>query len=199
MKRIILILTILLLSGQTIYANELKAKIRTCLIQNIYKHKQIYHWDKQKINTATEILYIAEKHYKIEVNDIIATISLESHFNPQAIGINKNSFDYGLTQQNSKYFIKRYLFSMKILDKYNIKYDSADIFDIGLNLMSCVLFKYTINKLVNRRKTYLYSKRVERIVAYNLGVGGARMRSRTKLGYRYYRIYKRRMKFCSVI
>jgi hypothetical protein len=199
LNKLILIMIIILFVPQFASANEIKIKIRKCLIENIYKHKQILSWDIQKLNAATEVLYVAKKYYKVKINDIFATISLESYFNPYAVGKNKTSIDYGLTQQNSKYIYTRYSVAKKVLDKYNIKYNKKDTFDIALNLMSCVLFKYTIKKLCNRRKNKLYSKNIEQIVAYNLGIRGARMKNRIKTGYRYYRIYRKRMKFCSVI
>lgn len=185
-------------SKQKIIKNTQFIKIENNLINAINKHKQNKYWNKRKIKLVIKILLIGEKKYKIKHTNILALISLESYFNPYAVCRNRTSKDYGLTQQNSRYIKQRYRSASKILKKYKIKYDKKNKFDIALNLMSCILFKVTINKIVNKRGVNIYSKRIEKIVAYNLGLGGARMRTRKKIGLKYYRIYKRRLLFCTI-
>jgi hypothetical protein len=202
----VLLISLVFLDNRNIANGSEKAAKETRLIEIkmnleavIEKHKAIALWPEEQIEIAAKVLYIGETNYKMDTLELMALISLESYFNPFAIGRNKKSVDYGLTQQNSKYIVNRFKYASKVLTAFNIEHDTNDYFDVGLNLMACIVFKATINKQVNSRKKYLYPKSVEKIVAYNLGLGGVRIKSRSKIGYRYYRIYRKRMEFCSII
>ena len=56
-----------------------------------------------------DLMYIGEKEYKINHQDILAIIFVESYWNPYVKGYNKNkSIDYGITQTNSFYMKERF-------------------------------------------------------------------------------------------
>jgi hypothetical protein len=189
-------------SGSRYTKNDIKEltiiKQKLCVL--ILKYKTPRFWQEKDVINVTKVIWIGSKQYGINPNHVFATIALESYFNPYALGINKDSQDFGLTQQNSKYWKKRFKVAAKILTAYGIQHNLKNPYDTALNVMACILYKYNINKRVDRSKVKntLYSKYVNKIVAYNLGINGARDKKKYKIGMRYYKIFRKKLKFCSL-
>ena len=116
------------------------------------------------------LMYIGEKEYRIPHQDILAIIFVESFWNPNVKNHNKNkSIDYGITQTNSYYMKERFQAAANTLDKYHIKYNIKNQYDLSLNIMSAfVTFNDNRNSL-NILNEYNY---FNQITSYNVGVNG---------------------------
>lgn len=134
-------------------------------------------WTIEKSRKFIDIMKIGEKETGINPTFILYLIALESEFKTKAHRHNKDrkkTIDYGLTQQNSMYIKERYKCASKVLDKYNIKYNINDKYDMGLNIIAA--FIYTKDILNHER-----IKTIEDTVgAYNVGVVGLDMETKQK-------------------
>lgn len=113
-----------------------------------------------------KLLRIGQEKYGVPYKDMLAIMAIESGFKKYAKHRNRDrSLDYGLTQQNSRYIKKRYRAATAHLKRYGIPHKRIyHKYDIGLNLMSAILFQRDI-----RRQTRNY-RRI--IVSYNTGMAG---------------------------
>ena len=83
-------------------------------------------------------LEIGKKYFKTDPDIVITVIYIESHFKVKAH--NKISNDYGLSQQNEKYYLDRYKYVKKILDREKIACNINNKYDIYLNVLSCFYY-----------------------------------------------------------
>jgi len=149
--------------------------IKTDLMFFLKKHKQ--NWTQANIQKCVDLLYAGEEEFNVEYKIVLAIMSVESQYNISAIGKNYNkkkklvSTDFGLSQQNSKYYKDRYKAAMPFLDEAGFKYDVNNRFDIGLNIYSCYMY---LNDMTDYRDLICFS---DYISAYNRGKDGAVNRS----------------------
>ena len=117
-------------------------------------------------NTITNAIIIGQKHYPhINYKYILSFISIESRWDIYAKNKNKNNtFDYGLTQQNSKYLRNRYKVAQKLCDHYKVKYIKSN-YDITLNILSAYIYFNEIKQNIHNNK--------QQIIAYNTGIKGS--------------------------
>lgn len=134
---------------------------------NYFLTKYNRHWSKQNKEKCVDILYKGQKEFNIDHKIVLSIISIESQFNIKAIGKNKKSIDYGLTQQNSKYLKQRYKNAEQYLKEFKIKYTDSN-FDIGKNIVSCFVYLHDINEYSDLIQFSDY------ITAYNQGVKGCK-------------------------
>ena len=136
MKLLIALLTILFISAN--YPQEVKQKESDLLV-----------YAQQKMNiddyvSTMRAIEIGEKYYNVDRDIVLAVIFVESDFNVNAV--NRKTRDYGLSQQNDKYYLARYKLVAKILDAEKISYDINNKYDIYLNVLSCFYYlDYCIN------------------------------------------------------
>lgn len=145
------------------YKEDYKKQVRNDIDFFLKKHNR--KWSEQNIDKLMIALIIGQQEFNINYKAILAIISIESNFKITAVGKNKGSEDYGLTQQNSLYYEMRYKSAEKYLDKYGIKYGDSK-FDIYKNVISCYAF---LNELRNSKHT---NSLYEIIDAYNKGIKG---------------------------
>lgn len=145
------------------YRKEYKKQVKNDIDFFLKKHKR--KWNEQDIDKLMTALIIGQQEFNINYKAVLAIISIESHFKIQAVGENKDTVDYGLTQQNSLYYEKRYKSAEKYLDKYGILYTNSK-FDIYKNVISCYAF---LNELRDSKYT---NSLYEIIDAYNKGIRG---------------------------
>jgi len=160
-----------------IHPNTIKNNIKNDLNYFLLKHKQ--RWSKQNKKRFVEIVYKGQKEFGIKYKIVLSIISIESRYHIQAVGKNRKTTDYGLTQQNSKYMKKRYKRTEKYLKKNNLRY-SRSKFDMCKNVFSCFMYLKTITKSKSIRNFK------EVICAYNVGIRGVRLNKYQKPANRYY-------------
>lgn len=139
-------------------------------------------WDKEMIDEVVDILYFGHNTYKIDYRVALAHISHESKMNPVAKGYNIkwengqkyiHSMDYGLGQQNSRFYKKRYIQAIRILKKEKIlrsgRTPTMWEYDVATNAMASILYM----KLNRDRLLKVPNSTVRHwVVAYNSGYGG---------------------------
>jgi len=145
------------------YKEDYKRQVRNNIDFFLKKHNR--KWSDQNIDKLMTALIIGQQEFNINYKAVLAIISIESNFKINAVGKNKGSEDYGLTQQNSLYYEKRYKSAEKYLDEYGIQYTSSK-FDISKNVISCYAFLNELRR--SEHTTNLY----EIIDAYNKGIRG---------------------------
>lgn len=130
MKLLISLITILFISAN--YPSEVKEKESDLLV---------YAQNKMSLNDYVCMMRavdIGERYYNIDRDIVLAVIFIESDFKVNAV--NRKTKDYGLSQQNDKYYLDRYKLVAKILDKERIEYDINNKYDIYLNVLSCFYY-----------------------------------------------------------
>ena len=171
-------LYMILLSGlifSTTYLNDTKKLSLKKIIQEVTYNKisdsisVIEKKLKRKLperNKIITLLLKGEKDFGVNHKDIIAIMAHESGFRKWARNKNTNkSVDYGLSQQNGKYILARYRSASKYLKHYKIKYKSVySKYDVGLNVMSAILFQHDIGKVTKNHRRL--------IASYNTGIYG---------------------------
>lgn len=143
---------------------------------NYFLNKYEQKWTKQQKSQAIRALYLGQKEFNIDYKIVMSIIAIESNYNIKAK--NKKSNDYGLTQQNNRYTKQRYLVSKKYLDKYKIKYNIKNKYDVSLNIFSCYLYLKELEQTSNT----LYFPHY--IGAYNVGYRG--LEKNSSIAYNYY-------------
>lgn len=130
MKLLISLLTILFISAS--FPQEVKEKENNLLT---------YAQSKMSINNYVDMmraLEIGERYFNTEKDIVLAVIYIESDF--KVFAYNEETNDYGLSQQNGKYILDRYITVKKILDKEKIECNVNHRFDIYLNVLSCFYY-----------------------------------------------------------
>ena len=130
MKFMIALLTLFLLSAN--YPTEVKEKESDLLI---YAQQKMDIDDYVSMMRAIEI---GERYYNVDRDIVLAVIFIESDFKVNAV--NRKTLDYGLSQQNDKYYLDRYKLVSIILDAEKISYDINNKYDIYLNVLSCFYY-----------------------------------------------------------
>ena len=130
MKLLIALLTILFISAN--YPQDVKQKESNLLT---YAQSKMSVSDYVCMMRAIEI---GEKYYNVDRNIVLAVIFIESDFKVNAV--NRKTKDYGLSQQNDKYYLARYKHVARILDAEKIRYDINNKYDIYLNVLSCFYY-----------------------------------------------------------
>ena len=126
----IALLTLFLLSAN--YPTEVKEKESDLLI---YAQQKMDIDDYVSMMRAIEI---GERYYNVDRDIVLAVIFIESDFKVNAV--NRKTLDYGLSQQNDKYYLDRYKLVSIILDAEKISYDINNKYDIYLNVLSCFYY-----------------------------------------------------------
>lgn len=154
------------LDNAVVIADEttVKKEIQSNLNYFLHKHNRHWSWINKKL--FVEIVYAGQVEFGISSKIVMAIISVESQYNIRAQGRNRNSIDYGLTQQNSKYINRRYAYAEKRLKALGFKYSSS-IYDISKNVFACYAYLYDMSDIPE----LLYFR--DYIDAYNKGVHGA--------------------------
>ena len=134
MKLIISLITIFFISAN--YPAEVKEKESDLLI---YAQQKMDIDDYVNMMRAVEI---GEKYYNVDRDIVLAVIFIESDFKVirKSKKNDNGTFDYGLSQQNDKYYLARYKLVSKILDAEKISYDINNKYDIYLNVLSCFYY-----------------------------------------------------------
>lgn len=130
MKLIISLLTILFISAN--YPAEVKEKESNLLV---------YAQSKMALNDYVcmmRAIEIGEKYFNVNRDIVLAVIFIESDFKVNAV--NRKTKDYGLSQQNDKYYLARYKHVSMILDAEKIRYNINNKYDIYLNVLSCFYY-----------------------------------------------------------
>ena len=130
MKLLISLITILFISAN--YPSEVKEKESDLLI---YAQQKMNIDDYVSMMRAVEI---GERYYNVDRDIVLTVILIESDFKVNAVNIKTK--DYGLSQQNDKYYLDRYKLVSKILDAEKIEYDINNKYDIYLNVLSCFYY-----------------------------------------------------------
>ena len=144
-----------------------------------FLNKYNRHWTKQEKETCTNCLYSGYNEWHIDPKIILAIISVESEFNIRAIGKNKRSIDYGLTQINSRYIKQRYKATESYLKYYKIKYSNNN-FDLSKNIFSCFMYLKDLSDTPELIQFGDYIK------AYNCGVRGYKCSKYQRQANNYY-------------
>ena len=134
------------------------------------KYKQ--NWTDKNRNHCINILYCGQQEFQIDYKIILGLIATESEFRitVQRKNIRKGrvkSVDFGLTQQNSRYYKDRYRATIPYLKQYRIKYTDSK-FDMAKNIFSCYMILSDTNKYGN----LIHFK--DFIASYNVGVHGTK-------------------------
>ncbi|HQE59855.1 MAG TPA: hypothetical protein PLA54_11775 [Spirochaetota bacterium] len=130
MKLLISLLTILFISAN--YPQDVKHKESDLLI-----------YAQQKMNiddyvSTMRAIEIGEKYFDVDRDIVLAVIFIEYDFKVNAV--NRKTKDYGLSQQNDKYYLARYKHVSRILDAEKISYDINNKYNIYLNVLSCFYY-----------------------------------------------------------
>lgn len=149
LKLILTLAFILFLFGDKIKPEEPQEKEHSLLI---------YAQSKMSIDDYVSMiraLEIGQKYFAIDKDIVLAVIFIESDFKVKAV--NKTTLDYGLTQQNNRYYLARYKHVKKYLDKEKIDCNIDDKYDIYLNVLSafyyldlCIKQKGTITQGIKK-------------------------------------------------
>lgn len=106
----------------------------------------LYAQSKMKINDYVDMIRAVEignKYYPHIEKEIVLSLGfIESDFNKYAHNINTNGTeDFGLYQQNSRYYPERFKIAKTILDKEKIyRSDYNNPYDIYLNTLACYIY-----------------------------------------------------------
>jgi hypothetical protein len=141
----------------------------------LQKYNRKWSWTEKK--SLVDALIIGEYIYDIDFKIVLAIIGIESNFKIYAKNQNKNNtWDYGLTQQNSKYCKERFSVARKIIQVKKFSY-----YNIKLNILSA--FIYLKNLGLQDRNL---------IMAYNVGKQG--IRTKRYIGEKYYKKFQKEIK-----
>ena len=128
-------------------------------------------WSYDNKNKCIHLLCKGQKEFDIDYKIVLSIIAIESQFDITAY--NKNykkkklkSIDYGLTQQNSLHYLKRYKSAERYLKKHGIKYTSSK-YDMAKNIYACFIYLKDISDYAG----FIHFR--DYITAYNQGVTGA--------------------------
>jgi len=154
--------------------------------QEVIKYCQYYNrnYSDGIYTNITQAILIGQKQFPfIHYKKILALISIESHWNIYATNKNSNNtYDYGLTQQNSKFIDIRYNKAKTICNKYNVTYTSS-YYDIILNIISAYIYVADIQYYITCPK--------QQIIAYNTGIKGSYKYNKNSDAFPYYqKFYK---------
>lgn len=130
MKLLIALLTLFFISAS--FPQEIKEKENSLLT---------YAQTKMSINNYVDMvraLEIGERYFNTDKDIVLAVLFIESDFNVWAY--NKETNDYGLSQQNGKYILDRYTIVKEILDKERIECNINHRFNIYLNVLACYYY-----------------------------------------------------------
>jgi hypothetical protein len=133
---------------------------------NYFLKKYNRNWSKQNKNKFVEVVYRGSKEFRVDPKIVMSIIAVESQYKIIIKGKNKNSIDYGLTQQNSLYITTRYKIAEKYLKQNNITYTNSK-YDIGKNVFACYMYL----KDISDSEALLHFR--DYITAYNQGIKGA--------------------------
>ncbi len=136
-------------------------------------------WSKENKKIATTALKVGQDEFNIDHKIILSIMALESEM--KIVITNKNTngtIDYGLTMQNSIAKKQRYKAAEEILKRHNIKYSNSK-FDISKNILSAYIYYNDI------RQEYEYDFK-RSIMAYNVGIRGAKLEHKQKKGEKYF-------------
>lgn len=122
---------------------------------------------KERRKQISEVLYIGQKEYDVNYQEVLNIILLESKFkNVRSVRRNQNgTYDYGYCQINEINIDNLYSKSANILSKYSLFCDTSNRLDPSLNIMSCIIH---IAFLKHRTEGDNW------IIAYNRGLNGSR-------------------------
>lgn len=101
----------------------------------------IYAQNKMSLDNYVDMmraLEIGEKYFKTDKDIVLVTLYIESDFDVWAY--NEETNDYGLSGQNGKYILDRYLICKEILDKEKIYCNVNHRFNIYLNVLACYYY-----------------------------------------------------------
>ena len=143
MKLLIALITIFFISAN--YPAEPEKEKESDLL--IYAQSKMNIDDYVSMMRAIEI---GERYFFIDRDIVLTVIFIESEFKViRKSKQNENgTFDYGLSQQNDKYYLARYKLVSKILDAEKIEYDINNKYDIYLNVLSCF---YYLDHCINQK------------------------------------------------
>jgi hypothetical protein len=169
-------------SSKFVTENEVKKDVIDTISFNNKK------WSKKNIDDLTHILQFGNNHeyFKIDYKIVLSILSHESKMNIYETS-KKNfdgSYDYGIGQQNSYFYKKRFIKACIIKEKYNIVKTNCttDNFDIIAGAIATLLYlKENRDQLDNYGKTTGKHITFEKwIISYNSGLSGiiASIRSR---------------------
>lgn len=130
MKLITALLTLFFVSAS--FPQEIKEKENSLLT---------YAQTKMSINNYVDMvraLEIGERYFNTEKDIVLSVIFIESDFN--VFAYNQETNDYGLSQQNGKYILDRYIIVKEILDKEKIECNINHRFNIYLNVLACYYY-----------------------------------------------------------
>ena len=142
MKLFIALSTLLFISAN--YPQDVKQKESDLLT---YAQSKMSIDDYVSMMRAIEI---GEKYYNVDRDIVLAVIFIESEFKVtrKSKQNDNGTYDYGLSQQNDKYYLARYKLVAKILDAENISYYINNKYDIYLNVLSCF---YYLDHCINQK------------------------------------------------
>lgn len=101
----------------------------------------IYAQNKMSLDNYVDMmraLEIGEKYFKTKKDIVLVILFIESGFDVWAY--NEVTNDYGLSGQNGKYILDRYVICKEILDKEKIDCNVNHRFDIYLNVLACYYY-----------------------------------------------------------
>lgn len=150
-----------------------------------YKRK----WSETNKDVFLKTIRAAEKHYSVDKYDLMVFVALESNYTIRALSkANRNGTrDVGLTQQNSDYYKSRYRTVAKVAERYGLRYNINNKFDITLNILSCAYF---VNSLkIEIKKKYNTTDHFQVVASYNTGIKGFFINR--SIAKEYYSIFKK--------
>ena len=156
---------------------------------NFFLIKYNRHWSQKDKQKFINILYYGEHEFNISNKIVLAIISVESNYDITVAKKNYNkkthklkSIDFGLTQQNSRYYKCRYKAAESYLDYYHIKYTDSK-FDMGKNIFSC----FMLLRDNNEYSDLIHFK--DLIASYNVGSTGVKEEYMQKKVDEYYNLF----------
>jgi hypothetical protein len=133
---------------------------------NYFLKKYNRNWSKQNRDKFIEVIYKGSTEFNIDPKIVMSIISIESQYRIVVKGKNKNSVDFGLCQQNSRYINQRYKATEEYLKRNKIAYTNSK-YDIGKNVFACYMYL----KDISDSEALLHFR--DYITAYNQGIKGA--------------------------
>lgn len=130
MKLLLSLLTLFFISAS--FPQEVKEKENSLLT---------YAQTKMSINNYVDMvraLEIGERYFNTDKDIVLAVLYIESDFN--VFAYNQETNYYGLSQQNGKYILDRYVIVKEILDKEKIECNINHRFNIYLNVLACYYY-----------------------------------------------------------
>jgi len=147
---------------------DVRKSIRKNLIRGLKKYKR--KWRRRTINRVVNVLYTGQKKYKIHANIILGIISIESRYRVYAIGRNRRSSDWGLTQINDINWYRLSRVSHRILRKKKIYYHRTSKYDIATNIMNCYVYLNWSRSVLKKKRDFRLKRWIQ---SYNTGISGS--------------------------